>query len=189
MDAQTIKELDVFDLLNRLNEMKPRLLKELATLITSPLGVYFNLPVTQGRLPKDWKNIIVCPILKTCMRHKNENYWPVSPVSVVVKIIKKIIRKRLFKYLDENRVLSKKQHGFIIGFSCLTNLLAARKSGCSFKEQKLPINVAYIHFSKAFDKVPHNQVLYRLSNIGMGGSLLMWIKDFPVGRQQKIRVN
>ena len=197
LDSVTIKELDVFGLLVKLDigkstgpdELHPRLLKELANFVANPLSVCFNLSVTQGRLPKDWKNAIVSPVFKTGTKHKPENYRPISLTSVVVKILEKIIRKELLKYLDENRILSEKQHGFRTGYSCLTNLLVARESWCALKDQKLPIDVAYIDFSKAFDKVPHNRLLYKLRNVGIGGNLLMWIKDFLVGRQQRVRVN
>lgn len=63
------------------------------------------------------------------------------------------------------------------------------ESWCAHKDQKLPVDLAYIDFSKAFDKVPHNRPLYKLSNIGVGGSLLLWIKDFLVERQQRVRGN
>ncbi|CAH8447575.1 unnamed protein product [Schistosoma bovis] len=197
LDSVTIKELDVFGLLNKLDvgkstgpdELHPRLLKELSNFVANPLSTCFNLSVTQGRLPKDWKNAIVSPVFKTGTKHKPENYRPVSLTSVVVKILEKIIRKELFKYLDKNRILSEKQHGFRIGYSCLTNLLVARESWCALKDQKLPVDVAFIDFSKAFDKVPHNRLLYKLRHVGIGGNLLMWIKDFLVGRQQRVRVN
>ncbi|CAI2723786.1 unnamed protein product [Schistosoma spindalis] len=197
LDSVTINELDVFDLLNKLDigksvgpdELHPRLLKELSSFVANPLSICFKLSVTQGRLPKDWKNAIVSPVFKTGTKHKPENYRPVSLTSVVVKILEKIIRKELFQYLDVNRILSEKQHGFRIGYSCLTNLLVTRESWCASKDQKLPVDVAYIDFSKAFDKVPHNRLLYKLKNVGIGGNLLTWIEDFLVGRQQRVRVN
>ncbi|CAH8429151.1 unnamed protein product [Schistosoma bovis] len=197
LDSVTIKELDVFGLLNKLDigkstgpdELHPRLLKELSNFVANPLSICFNLSVTQGRLPKDWKNAIVGPVLKTGTKQKPANYRPVSLTSVVVKILEKIIRKELFKYLDKNRILSEKQYGFRIGCSCLTNLLVARESWCALKDQKLPVDTAFIDFSKAFDKVPHNWLLYKLRNVGIGSNLFMWIKDFLVGRQQRVRVN
>lgn len=92
------------------------------------------------------------------------------------EILEKIIRK-LFQYLDKDGILSGEQHDFRTGHSRLTNMLVARESRYALKDQKLLIHVAQIDFSKAFDKVLHNQLSYKLSNIGIGGDLLMWIKE------------
>ncbi|KAH9592422.1 hypothetical protein MS3_00004352 [Schistosoma haematobium] len=154
----------------------PRLLKELCNSVANPLSICFNLSIMQDRLPKDWRNAIVSPVFKTGTKYKPENYRPVGLISVVIKILEKTIHKELFRYLDENRILSEKQH-------------VARESWCPFKDQTLPVDVAYIDFSKALDNVPHNRLLYKLRNIGIGGNLLMWIKYFLVGRQQRVRVN
>ena len=43
--------------------------------------------------------------------------------------------------------------------------------------------------SKAFDKVPHNRILYKLENYGIGGDTLKWIKAFLENRQQWVVVD
>nr|VZH94590.1 unnamed protein product [Spirometra erinaceieuropaei] len=50
------------------------------------------------------------------------------------------------------------------------------------------VHVAYIDFKKAFDSVPHQRLLYKLSRIGVRGKLLKWIEDFLVGRSQTVRL-
>lgn len=132
----TIKELDVLGLPNELdtgefkgfNELRPKLLKELANFVTDPWTLSFNLPVTQGRLSRDWRNAIVSPVFKIGTKHEPENYQSGSLISGVVKISEKIIRKDLFKYLNESRIPLEEHHGCRIGYSCLISLLVARES-------------------------------------------------------------
>nr|VZI49739.1 unnamed protein product [Spirometra erinaceieuropaei] len=50
------------------------------------------------------------------------------------------------------------------------------------------VHVAYIDFKKAFDSVPHQRLLYKLSRTGVRGKLLKWIENFLVGRSQTVRL-
>nr|VZI37829.1 unnamed protein product [Spirometra erinaceieuropaei] len=50
------------------------------------------------------------------------------------------------------------------------------------------VHVAYIDFKKAFDSVPHQRLLHKLSRIGVRGKLLKWIENFLVGRSQTVRL-
>ena len=50
-------------------------------------------------------------------------------------------------------------------------------------------DVLLLDFTKAFDKVPHNRLCYKLSLYGIRGSLLLWIKSFLTGRTQQVVVN
>ena len=50
-------------------------------------------------------------------------------------------------------------------------------------------DVILLDFIKAFDKVPHNRLCYKLSLYGIRGSLLLWIKNFLTGRTQQVVVN
>lgn len=107
---------------------------------------------------------------------------------MVIKNLEKRVRK-LFKYLEDYRIPSEKQQGSRKCYSWLTNFLVAREIWCTLKYQKLPVDVAFVDLSEAFDKVPQNQPLYRSSNIRIRGYLLTWIKDFVVIGQQIVRLN
>jgi len=51
------------------------------------------------------------------------------------------------------------------------------------------INILYFDFAKAFDSVPHNHLISKLRSSGISGNLLEWIRNFLVGRKQKVVLN
>ena len=52
--------------------------------------------------------------------------------------------------------------------------------------RKLPVDVIFLDFAKAFDKVPHQRMLYKLKMYGIEGNLLDWIKAFLLNRSQRV---
>ena len=50
------------------------------------------------------------------------------------------------------------------------------------------VDVIYLDYSKAFDRVPHVRLISKLLGYGIDGVLLKWIKDFLTNRKQCICV-
>ncbi|BHF57082.1 hypothetical protein SprV_0100002300 [Sparganum proliferum] len=51
------------------------------------------------------------------------------------------------------------------------------------------VHAVYVDFKRAFDSVPHQRLLYRLSRTGIRGNLLRWIQSFLIGRSQIVHVD
>ena len=81
------------------------------------------------------------------------------------------------------------QHGFRRNRSCLTNLLVFMENIAKDLDEGLAVDVVYLDFQKAFDKVPHDRLVRKLHNIGIRGNLLEWIKEWLRGRQQRVVLN
>nr|VZI32040.1 unnamed protein product [Spirometra erinaceieuropaei] len=97
-----------------------------------------------------------------------------------------IVKNAIQQFCDENNILQDLQHGFRRGRSCLSNLLACLEIWTSALEEGFEVDVVYIDFRKAFDTVPHQRLLHKLSDIGIRGDLLNWIRAFLVGRKQRV---
>ena len=74
-------------------------------------------------IPQCFKNQFIAPIYKKDSKLDPANYRPVSLTSHVIIIFERVMRKHLVRYLEDNNLLSNKQHGFRKGSSCLTQLL------------------------------------------------------------------
>ena len=72
-----------------------------------------------------------------------------------------------------NSLINDSEHGFTGGRACLTDLLTYTflESLTSHVDQGLPVDVLYLDFSKAFDKVPHQRLISKLRAHGIGPEL------------------
>ena len=50
------------------------------------------------------------------------------------------------------------------------------------------IDAIIIDFSKAFDLVPHDRLLRKLAASGVDSRVVVWVREFLVGRTQRVRV-
>ena len=84
-----------------------------------------------------------------------------------------LIRDCIVKHLEDHQLLRDTQHGFWKGRSCLTNLLTFldKVSGCVDNG----VDVIFLDFAKAFDKVPHQRLSSKLLSHGIDGQIRQWI--------------
>ena len=79
--------------------------------------------------------------------------------------------------------------GFRSGRSCLTNLLEFLEYITKQLDEGNSIDVIYLDFSKAFDKVPHRRLVHKLRLHGIRGTIVEWIGEWLSGRKQRVVLN
>jgi hypothetical protein len=72
------------------------------------------------------------------------------------------------------------------GRSCTTNLLETLDFLTNAMSNKLLAIVIFLDFAKAFDTVPHDELIQKLHAYGIRGKLLKWIKAFLSDRSQRV---
>ena len=169
--------------------LHPRVLKELATVLSYPLKLLFDKTITQGKLPSQWKIAEVRPIFKKGIKTSPGNYRPVSLTPIICKVFEGFIKDSIFKHLIHNNLLSDDQYGFCGGRSCTTQLLNTINDWFSYLDKNIPVDAVYLDFRKAFDTVPHERLLNKLHGYGVRGQLLDWIRDFLKDRSQYVTIN
>ena len=133
---------------------------------------------------------MLCLFIKKGSKGDLGNYRPVSLTSLVVKVLEKLLKGHIEKHLDENRILNDSQHGFRKGRSCQTNLLEFMEYITDCIDKGDPVDIIYLDFSKAFDKVPHHRrLMYKLEQCGIGGVVHSWIKEWFWNRKQSVLLN
>ena len=88
-------------------------MKNITTLIADPLAYLFNFCIERLIWPDILKTAEVIPIYKSGKKNDMGNYRPISLISNIAKIFEKIIHKRLINFINQSKILSKRQFGFI----------------------------------------------------------------------------
>ena len=70
----------------------------------------------------------------------------------------------------------------------VTNLLIFLESLTSHVHQRLPVDVLYLDFNKAFDKVPHQRLISKLRAHGIGPEISRWIENWLTDRKQRVTI-
>ena len=52
-----------------------------------------------------------------------------------------------------------------------------------------PLDIIYLDFAKAFDKVPHKRLIKKLEAHGIAGNVSRWIKNWLTDRRQRVNIN
>ena len=163
-------------------------LKKCAEQLTKPLTALFKRSLQEGKLPKEWKSAKITPIFKKGKRCKAENYRPISLTSQICKLLERVVLKHIKKHLVDNNLICKQQHGFQTGRSCQTNIMESMELWTRWLDEGNAVDIAYLDFEKAFDRVPHSRLIKKLKAYGIRGATLDWIEDFLTDRTQQVEV-
>ncbi len=83
-----------------------------------------------------------------------------------------MVRDGIMSHLEKNNLINQEQHGFLPGKSCCTNLLEFMERVTSAVDEGVQYDVIFLDFAKAFDKVPRERLLKKLSAHGIRGATL-----------------
>ena len=114
------------------------------------------------------------------------NYRPVALTSHIIKLFEKIVRKYIVAYMEENDLFNPTQHGFRAGRSCLSQLIAHFDYISQQLEKGHNVDVVYLDFAKAFDKVDFLITMEKLKKLGIAGKIGRWIHAFLTNRTQSV---
>ena len=170
------------------DSIHPKLLKSLADdfAFVESLTNLFRVCAESGHIPEIWRTANITALFKNGSKTDPLNYRPVSLTCIISKIYEKIIKSSIIHFIDNK--INKHQHGFIKGKSYLTNLLETMDCIIEIIDQGDPVDIFYFDFKKAFDRVPHNRLLYKIECLGIKGKVLDIIRDFLTGRSFRVCV-
>ena len=163
-----------------------RILKELAIPLSKPLSDLFNCSLINRQCPDVWKEANVSPLYKKDDPSLVSNYRPISLLNTIGKVMEKIIHKHIFNFFNENNVISCLQSGFVSGDSTVNQLVDIYNTFCKALDEGKEVRAVFCDISKAFDRVWHKGLLFKLRKAGINGELLDWLSNYLTNRKQRV---
>ena len=157
---ESIKEINI-DSASGPDGIPAVLLKSCSVELCKPIRLIWEESMADGTVPKFYKEAYVAPLYKKDNRAEPVNYRPVSLTSHVMKTYERIVPKVMVRYIEDNEILSKKQHGFRLGRNCLTQMLSHFDDILVGFTYGLDTDSIYLDYAKAFDKVDHKLLLMK----------------------------
>ena len=163
-----------------------RILKELSHELSSPLCSLFNKSLSLGKFPSPYKDANVTPVHKKGDLSLVSNYRPISLLNSVAKLFEKLVFKYLYNHLQDNNMLSSLQSGFIPGDSTANQLAYLYHMFTEALDAGKEVRTVFCDISKAFDRVWHEGLIYKLKAAGVSGDVLRWFQSYLSGRRQRV---
>jgi hypothetical protein len=137
-------------------------------------------------MPPCWKIANVCAVFKKGDPALPSNYRPISLLNTIEKVFERIIFKHIFNFFRDTNFFSPCQSGFLPGDSTVNQLTFLYNTFCKALDNGLEVRVIFFDISKAFDKVWHRGLIYKLEQAGIKGKLLDWISNYLNSRLQRV---
>ena len=190
-------EDDVLNLLKSLDTSKAtgpdgisaKMLKETAVSITPSFTRLLQLSFDKCQVPKQWKQANVIPLHKKDEKSNFANYRPISLLNITSKLCEKLVFKEVFNYLRDNDLITMHQSGFMPGDSTVHQLTYLYDLFCKALNDKKDVRLVFCDQSKAFDRVWHAGLVFKLKSFGITGPLLDWLMDYLRDRLQRISID
>lgn len=148
-----------------------------------------NTCILENRFPTSWKTGIVTPLPKVAEPASFGQIRPITLLPVFSKVLEKVLHAQLMEFFESNEVLPEVQSGFRREYSCLTALTKISDDILRSVDDGKYTVLVLLDFSKAFDTVHHDILLGILEYVGMGHGALLLLKNYLIGRQQRVKIS
>ena len=177
LDSLVFNEEEVYAALVQLDPNKatgigkisPKVLKHCGSSLFRPLCHLFNLSLSIGAIPTEWKIHLITSVYKSADRSLVKNYRPISLLCIASKVLETLIHSVLLSHTFNYITIH--QFSFLPRWSTTQQLLLYLKSVYQASSHGQQTDSIYLDFRKAFDSVPHSKLLLKLRQFNFSGKL------------------
>ena len=118
-----------------------------------------------------------------------KTYRPISLLPVCNKVLERLLYNSMFEFFIQNNLITPNQSGFKTGDSCINQLISITDEIYKSFDDGYEVQGVVLDISKAFDKVWHQGLHYKLRQSDILDSLLNTLTDFLDSRSQRVILN
>ena len=172
-----------------LDNLPPKLLKQCAAYISTPLTYIVNLSLTTSAVPALWKMAKVVPVHKSGSTNIPDNYRPISILPTLSKVLERVVHTQLKDFLESNDLINDDQFGYRQRRSTeLASTLLLDNIRKEVDKGNL-VGAVFIDLRKAFDTISYSVLINKLPSFGVMNDELEWMIDYLFNRNQKVELN
>ena len=155
------------------------ILKECSSELVPFLYRLLNASLSAGVVLAAFKSLYICPLLKKPDLDTADvkNYRPISNLTVLSKLLEKLVARQLIDYLSVNKLLPDRPsayRAFRSTETAMSDILLALDTGDIAA-------LALLDLSAAFDTVDHTILIQRLrTSFGLNDAVLSWFRSYVV---------
>ena len=165
------------------------LIKKLPPLAIKYIHSIISLCMRNSYFPNQWKHAEVIAIHKPGKDPSTPaSYRPISLLSSISKILERVVLERINDHLDDNNILPKQQFGFRPKFSTVHQLNRIVKQVKSKLKTKESTGMLLMDVEKAFDRVWHNGLIYKMMKYNFPHRIIKFIYSFLNNRKFHVQV-
>ena len=164
----------------------PRALKEGYPSLSHPMCSLINQIITRREIPSIWKHGEVLPILKSGDAMDKTNYRLVTILPAISKLFEKCLCPQLTSYFET--IFPPTLTAYRKNHSCCTTLLRLTEDWKTEADLNNIIGATLIDLRKAFDRLPHNLLLEKLSAYGVSPESLELLTNYVKNRTPCVRL-
>jgi len=139
----------------------------------------------QGIFPEVWKIACVVPIFKKGRNRTKKTTGPYLS-SNMSKVLEKLVYGHIYAFCLEHELLSVRNSGFKKGDGAVNQILGKTDDIYKAFEKGSEVAAVFLDISRAFDRVWHRGLLYKMKQMGFNNQLLAWTENYLSSRFQKV---
>ena len=182
-EVQNILESLNISKANGPDNISNRILKFHANALAPSLAALINHSLSLGKFPDAWKLANIIPLFKKGDKQNVKNYRPVSLLSNIGKVMEKIVCKKLYEYCMKYGFLTWRNAGFKRNEGTINQLVYLTNTIYQNLNEGKDTAMVFLDASKAFDRIWHEGLLWKLENIGMCEPMCHWFKSYLNNRK------
>lgn len=194
MFLMPVNDEEVYSIVQKLDSKKSaghdgvgaRIVKKTICNIVTPLVSIFNTSFLTGTVPNNLKIAKVIPIFKKDNPELFSNYRPVSVLTIISKILERLVFNRCIKFINDNNILHNRQFGFRPNHSTYMAVIDLINNITNAVENDCYTVGVFLDLSKAFDTINHDILIDKLNYLGFRGIVNDWFRDYLSNRKQYV---